>query len=137
MPSAAVEIKLMGFRELERRLAVMPAKIERACFRKALRSTLTKGARRIRAGTPRSGESRGVARGSVKVKVQVRRGSAWGTAGYTRQPKRYMRIYEAGSTRSTRQPARHFFRQAVAGFERDAQAEFVAALQSAVEKNEG
>ena len=130
---AALTIKLTGFKDLERRLERLPAKIERACFRKSLRATGTKIARKMKAGTPRY---LGSARRSVKVKVRVRRGGAYARIGYTGRPSMVMRMYEFGGRRGA-QPARPFFADATAGYKELALTDFREQLKQAVEKAGG
>ncbi len=124
-------IQLVGFDRLERRLAALPAKIERSVFRKTLRATGTKIARKMKAGTPRI---TGSARRSVKVKVRVRRGGAYASIRYTKRPAAQMRWREHGTRR---QPARPFFRQAVGDWTGPAVRDFSRNLKQAVEKAEG
>lgn len=127
---AAFTIQLTGFDRLERRLAALPAKIERSVFRKTLRATGTKIARRMKAGTPRD---TGAGKRSVKVRVRVRRGGAWARIGYTRKPAFYLRLRERGSVRQQPKP---FFRQAVGPWLEETTRDFDKALERAVEKVE-
>ena len=127
----AVSIRLEGFESLEKRLKAMPARIERACYRKALRSTATKISRRLKAITKQG--LTGDAKRAVRVKVRVRHGGAWASVDYKAKPAFYMRLYETGSKR---QAARPFFASAIAGYEREVSAEFTEALKLAVERTE-
>lgn len=124
------DIRLEGFEALDRRLSSLPARIERSVFRKSLRSTGTKLARKIKAGTPKV---TGSARKSVKVKVKVRRGGAYAVIGYTKRPKAQMRWLEMGTAR---QPARPFFEKIVGPWRAEASREFNEALTREVEKAE-
>ena len=128
--AAAFAIQLIGFDKLERRLAALPAKIERSVFRKTLRATGTKIARRVKSGTPRD---MGAGRRSVKVKVKVRRGGAYARIGYTKKPGFYLGLRERGSRRQTAKP---FFDQAVGPWRNEATRDFGEALERAVEKVE-
>lgn len=146
--SGAVSFKLVGFSALERRLKAMPKRIENACFRKALRTAVTKLAKKMRAGTPVGATGR--AKKSVKVKVRVRGKRAYAQAKYTRLgwtgefhgtkgtkdpgPPLYMRIYDQGGSR---QPARPYMAAALGNWRAESQADFLQALRAAVEKNEG
>ena len=128
--AAAFAIQLIGFDKLERRLAALPAKIERSVFRKTLRATGTKIARRMKSGTPRD---LGAGRRSVKVKVKVRRGGAYARIGYTKKPSFYLRLRERGSRRQSAKP---FFRQAVGPWQEEVIRDFSKALERALEKAE-
>ncbi len=129
--AAAVSIQLIGFDKLNRRLSALRPKIERQVFRKTLRGTLTKIGRKMKAGTPKLS---GAGARSVKVKVRVRRGGAWGTVGPRGKPKFYLRLREFGSSRQTAKP---FFRQSIGDWSGDAVRDFSASLKNAVEKAEG
>jgi len=136
--ASGLAVDIRGFKELDRRLAALPKRIENACFRKALRSSATKVAKRLKAGTPTlsvaaTTSRRGDARRSVKVRVRVRRGGAWATVKYTKRPAAYMGMYERGTRR---QIARPFFGRAT-GDLNEVTADFKAALRSAVESAEG
>lgn len=154
-----LSFKLVGFKELERRLKDMPRKIENQCLRKALRTAATKVAKKMRAGTPVGATGR--AKKSVKVKVKVsgaasfsgpkysgsRGARAYALVKYTRLgwtggfsgtrdpgPPLYMRIYEQGGSR---QAARPYMSAALGNWRAESNADFITALRLAVEKNEG
>ena len=84
-----LSMKLVGFKELERRLKDLPRKIENQCLRKALRTSATKVAKKWRAGTPVGATGR--AKKSVKMKVRVRGSARFSGSGFsaTRAPAAY------------------------------------------------
>ena len=154
-----LSMKLVGFKELERRLKDLPRKIENQCLRKALRTSATKVAKKWRVGTPVGATGR--AKKSVKMKVRVRgsarfvgsgfsatrAAAAYAVVKYTRLgwaggfrgtrdpgPPLYMRIYDQGGSR---QPARPYLAAALGNWKAESTADFIAALKTAVEKNQG
>lgn len=129
--ASGVSIQLVGFEALERRLADMPGKIERKCYRTALRNTANKVKRDVQAGTVvRSG----AAKASVKVKVRVRRGGAYAVVKYTERPQMYMRILEQGGVR---QPGRPFWDALTGHWRNETSAAFLDSLKAVVERQEG
>ncbi len=127
--AGAISVQLQGFDAAAVFARGLPPKIERAVFRKALRSLANKFARRIRAGTPRHS---GLAKRSVKVTVRIREsGNAWASVKYKDKPSFYMRVYEFGSVR---QRARPFFEQALGPWLSEVNREFTIALNRELEK---
>ena len=122
-----IDVQLRGADALQRRIDALPAKIERSVFRKALRSTGNKIARRLRAGTPR-GET-GLSKRMVKVKVKSTNTEAFARIAYRGRRAAIMGMYERGTVR---QIARPFFDQATSGWEREARRDFEVALERAV-----
>jgi HK97 gp10 family phage protein len=129
--ASGLSIQLVGFEALERRLSDMPGKIERKCYRTALRSIANKAKRRMQAGAP---VLSGIGKKSVKVKVRVRRGGAYAVVKPTQRPQLYLRLYDQGSKR---QPARPWMESAIGDFRSEATGEFLTALKAAVENNQG
>lgn len=141
---AAVSIQLVGFDDLNRRLAGLPAKIERRALRNGLRASANKIKTKLKAATPRqSGFSAG--RIVVQAKASVARGayavvkySSLSAPGTRVGARGRMRMREYGNPAPGRtQRARPFFRAATAGWEADVQRQFREDLKAAVERNEG
>jgi HK97 gp10 family phage protein len=137
--SAAIEVKLEGLAQLQKRLDELPGKIQRRAIRKPLRATATKIARSVKAGTPRR---TGLAAKHVKTTVRVSAKEAWARVGYKgghQGTARIMRFYEFGTKRKgggIRQPARPFFARAVGHWQTDAKQAFSDSLKAAVEREE-
>lgn len=133
--AGAVQIQLRGWKELDRRLKGLPAKIERGVFRKALRSTGKKIARAMKKGTPAGPPRMGQrhAKATIKVKVRVRRGGAYARIGYTGRQSMTIRMLERGG-RGGAQPARPFFDRAIGRWRENAEDDFTKALRREVEK---
>ena len=131
--SAAIEVKLEGLAQLQKRLDELPGKIQRRAIRKPLRATATKIARSVKAGTPRR---TGLAAKHIKTTVRVSTKEAWARVGYKgghQGTARIMRFYEFGTKR---QRARPFFARAVGHWQTDAKQAFSDSLKAAVEREE-
>lgn len=121
-------VQLIGFEEWKERINALPSRVQKACFRKALRSTAAKAKRRIKAATPRVS---GATAGTVKVKVRVRGDTAYAVVKYTQRPAFTIRLREMGAP-GHHQIARPFFAGAIAGMESQVQTEFLDALELAL-----
>lgn len=124
-------VDLQGHRELVRRIDALPPKIQRRVLRTALRATMTKIARPLRAGTPRG---LGTGRKAVKVTAKVSGMGAYGKVSYKGRPAAYLGMRERGTRR---QPARPFFVHATAGWRETVISDLSEAMRRSLEKSGG
>ena len=128
-------MSVKGLRELDRTLSALPSKIENKVLRQGLGKAAKYGKRRLQAATPKRS---GLARRKIKRRARASRSrGAYAVVKFDSPVHRYMHIYEHGATKSGRQRARPFFRQAISGIEVIARREIADGLKAAIERGEG